>query len=115
MAVYPVRAAARLVHSSVGRTVHSRGQGLADEFDQLRAGFDALPDPGLGYVYAAAGATSLPVLEEADRLPAQRRELQAAWDKLVAQIRDEPGFKDFLTAPDIARLTSVANDGPIVN
>jgi CHAT domain len=43
----------------------------------------------------------------------QRRDLLKEWDDLLAQIRDVPGFEDFLRPPQQAALLGSGSEGPV--
>src|SRR4051812_30704873 len=44
----------------------------------------------------------------------RRMALAGEWDRLVAQVRDRPGFADFLRPPRLETLRPAAADGPVV-
>ncbi|MGW3572034.1 hypothetical protein ACWDSL_50640 [Streptomyces sp. NPDC000941] len=48
------------------------------------------------------------------QLSEMRIEAHQAWQDLVGQIRQRPGFGDFLRAPTAARLARQAQDGAVV-
>jgi tetratricopeptide (TPR) repeat protein len=74
--------------------------GLAEEFDNLRSRLD-----GLNRADGAGGPPDLARL---------RRSEYAAWDDLVARIRQLSGFGDFLRPPDIRVLARQAAAGPVI-
>ncbi|WP_308368713.1 CHAT domain-containing protein [Streptomyces sp. ISL-36] len=79
--------------------------GLAERFVSIRDRLDALE--------------AVDVAETAlGRLPTttadQRHTLASHLEELVAEIREAPGFSDFLAAPDESALLACAEDGPVV-
>ncbi|MFI6417199.1 CHAT domain-containing protein [Streptomyces sp. NPDC050842] len=79
--------------------------GLAERFVSVRDRLDALEA-------VDAAETAL------GRLPPtiadQRHALASRLEELVAEIREAPGFSDFLAAPDESALLACAEDGPVV-
>ncbi|HEV2377466.1 MAG TPA: CHAT domain-containing protein [Streptosporangiaceae bacterium] len=73
---------------------------LAEQFVRLRQAFDeppAAPGP------AGRGSVDL-----------DRRQLADEWDRLTGEIRNQPGFEDWLKPPRIAELTASAASGPVI-
>ncbi|MFE2252883.1 CHAT domain-containing protein, partial [Streptomyces lavendulae] len=77
--------------------------GLAREFEQLTDVLTAEP---------AEPAAGTPGGAERARLAALRA--SRALDELVARIRTEPGFEDFLRPPTAEQLRALAADGPVI-
>ncbi len=88
------------------------------ELERLRAHDAQLAErfSGLQEEMARAGGGSL-VSEAGDwsgrTVAEQRRDLLREWDDLLAQIRDVPGFQDFLRPPPQAALLAAGSGGPI--
>ncbi|MCK9900140.1 CHAT domain-containing protein [Frankia sp. Cpl3] len=72
-----------------------RHPGIARRFTVLRASLDQADEPG-------------------GRPAPARRNTAAAFDQLIAEIRELPGFDGFLRPPPVADLLAVAAGGPIV-
>jgi CHAT domain len=83
---------------------------LAAEFERLRD----LLDPGPGVAGTAPALAAPPPMAAAGADVQQRHALAAQWDALVAEIRNRPGFENFLQAPGLAELTAQAAAGPVV-
>ncbi|MGW6568602.1 CHAT domain-containing protein [Streptomyces sp. NPDC054975] len=79
--------------------------GLAERFVSIRDRLDALEAVDMAET-ALGRVPSTP----AD----QRHTLASRLEELVAEIREAPGFSDFLAAPDERALLACAADGPVV-
>jgi tetratricopeptide (TPR) repeat protein len=74
------------------------------------------PDGGRSpAVTAAAGAGGLGVEVTGRWAVERRREVAEAFERLIAQIRQLPGFRDFLRPPDVGTLAAAASHGPVVS
>ncbi|MFE0674899.1 CHAT domain-containing protein [Streptomyces sp. NPDC058867] len=90
---------------------------LSESLDRLRARLTRLdpPRPVAEWAGEAAGSIdSESHHSSALHRSEQRVEAHRAWQDLIAEIRQRPGFADFLQAPSAARLARQAQDGPIV-
>ncbi|MFF7080995.1 CHAT domain-containing protein [Streptomyces lavendulae] len=83
--------------------LRSAHPGLAREFEQLTDVLTAEP---------AEPAAGTPGGAERARLAGLRA--SRALDELVARIRTEPGFEDFLRPPTAEKLRALAADGPVI-
>jgi tetratricopeptide (TPR) repeat protein len=115
-------------------TLHENHPDLAAKLDAARAALDrpnALPTgtdgPGSTVEVDARGAVRDSVHDrphgdrmmpddgaDDSRLIDQRMALAREWDELVEQVRQTPGFEDFLRPPRIESLLPVAADGPVI-
>ncbi|MFB7371435.1 CHAT domain-containing protein [Streptomyces sp. NPDC056222] len=88
---------------------------LAAQLDRLRTRFAELDPP----IPAAERGSpdrgdGVPAGTSARQLSEERIAAHHAWQDLVGQIRQRPGFSDFLRAPTASRLARQAQDGPVV-
>jgi tetratricopeptide (TPR) repeat protein len=84
----------------------------ADRFEQLRTELDAPVADGPLTAPSADGALAV---FDADRARTNRRnELAAELKVLAEEIRQLPGFADFLQPPSVANLTAATASGPVV-
>ncbi|EFQ96674.1 hypothetical protein MGYG_08597 [Nannizzia gypsea CBS 118893] len=79
---------------------------LAQRFLQLQNELD-LPDPGSFPFQADSGET---LMQKASR----RYEAGKEFDSLICEIREQPGFKEFLLPPTDTEILATAKHGPIV-
>ncbi|MET8765653.1 CHAT domain-containing protein [Streptomyces sp. NPDC004658] len=94
-----------------GRTdvakLRERHPALADRYESLSHAFDR-PDE-VEYSEPLGGGTAVTPSWEL------RHRLAAEWDELIATVREQPGFEDFLELPDPGRLVAEsAPHGPVV-
>ncbi|MER7199909.1 MULTISPECIES: CHAT domain-containing protein [unclassified Streptomyces] len=101
--------------SSEQTRLHALVPELAERLDRLRIRFHKLDPPSaVGERSHAAHGEGEPVGASARHQSEERVEVHRAWQELLARIRRQPGFGDFLCAPTAARLARQAQDGPIV-
>ncbi|MFF3354109.1 CHAT domain-containing protein [Streptomyces sp. NPDC002917] len=88
---------------------------LAERLDRLHTRLAEVdpPSPAAEWEYPGR-SDGEPVGTSGRQLSEKRIEAHHAWQDLVRQIRQRPGFGDFLHAPTGARLARQAQDGPIV-
>ncbi|KAK2469065.1 hypothetical protein H9L39_19333 [Fusarium oxysporum f. sp. albedinis] len=88
-----------------------RGQhpGLADEFVRLRDELDS-PDSKPAYLISTDTTDTPSWKPEAER----RRKADQSFDRLVENIRTQPGFSNFLLPPTAAELMAAADPDPII-
>lgn len=82
--------------------LRERHPGLADQLDRVRARLDELDR-----AHTALAA-------DPRELATARQDAHALWQRLVARVRELPGFTNFMRAPEIDGLARHAHDGPIV-
>ena len=96
---------------------------LAEQHPDLAARFTALRDdldraetlPGLrGAAGGTDGAATDGRAEAARRDMERRRAAAAAFDQVIAEIRQLPDFRGFLRPPPVAELLAAAAEGPVV-
>lgn len=88
---------------------------LAERLDRLRIRLAELdpPNPAPGWDSRGHGGGE-PVGRPGRHVSEERVEAHRAWQDLVGQIRQRPGFGDFLRAPTAARMARQAQDGHVV-
>ncbi|WP_061295505.1 CHAT domain-containing protein [Herbidospora cretacea] len=79
--------------------LRERHSGLADELDEVRATLSGGEE--------ASG-------EQEQRIRDRRHQADRRWRELLAEIREQAGFEDFLSLPSATDLTSAARNGPLV-
>jgi tetratricopeptide (TPR) repeat protein len=89
--------------------------GLADEFENLRAGRDAADHISLDEQFdqesvSADGGPGTPLQQVA----ADRARMDVEWQALLARIRALPGLGDFLGRPALLTLQKQAARGPVI-
>jgi tetratricopeptide (TPR) repeat protein len=88
---------------------------LAERLDRLRTRLAELDPPSPAAEWESPGrGGGEPGGTSGRQLSEKRIEAHQAWQDLVGQIRQRPGFGDFLHAPTAARLAHQAQDGPVV-
>lgn len=88
---------------------------LAERLDRLRTRLAELDPPSPAAEQESPGrGDGEPVGTSGRPLSEERIEAHQAWQELVEQIRQRPGFGDFQHAPTAARLARQAQDGPVV-
>ena len=107
----------------------SEMRGLHTSIDQLRAvnlplakmfagvnqDLEALTVSGSQVVWMEDGQTSgHEGMDLFDRLVVKQRKLVQECDRLISQIRAQPGFDTFLIPPSFDKLCSAAADGPVI-
>ncbi|WP_438483957.1 CHAT domain-containing protein [Streptomyces sp. S186] len=86
---------------------------LAAEFEELRERLSAAPARPPAMLDSAGTALS-PTGQRAGLDAQARHALARRWDELLAEIRELPGFADFLRPPALPHLLTAAADGPVV-
>ena len=91
--------------------LEDRHPDLADEFRRLSAALDQVqaPSPAMGLPGA-----DLADLADVGRAIGHRRELAGQFDRVVTQIRSQPGFDRFLLPMPTSALLTAASAGPVV-
>lgn len=94
----------------------SRHPILAERFTTLRDVLDTAIDPATPPVVSPArGDQPAGPLVGGTRVEADRQQSVAtAFDQVIAEIREQPGFAGFLRPPEIRDLLDAAADGPVV-
>jgi CHAT domain len=87
---------------------------LAAAFADIRTKIEALDRPGVVQPGADAAASGSADKAGGEFLTLGRQDTQAAWEALLARIREQDGFNDFLLPPRVESLVAQAHDGPIV-
>jgi hypothetical protein len=87
---------------------------LADRFQQLGRRMGSLDAPTMPaqHIRDSPAYGDLQALALAAEI-AQREQLKRDWNQVLADIREVPGFSDFLCAPTPAQVISIAGPGPI--
>ena len=93
-----------------------RHPGLAAQFTALRDDLDRAGDPAGSPAAVPTGTdgTAEGRAEAARRDVERRRAAGAAFDQVIAEIRQLPGFGGFLRPPRVAELLAAAAEGPVV-
>jgi tetratricopeptide (TPR) repeat protein len=94
--------------------LRERRPDLAADVDRVRQSADAHEEnPSATWQHSLSSGSDS---EEhvAVGMALRRRQLQEEWDSILARIRAEAGFSDFLRPPSISRLARQSSHGPIV-
>ena len=88
---------------------------LAETFAGVNRDLEALTVSGSQVIWMEDGQTSdHEGMDPFDRLVVKQRKLVEERDKLISQIRTQPGFDTFLIPPSFDKLCSAATDGPVI-
>ncbi|MEU8825114.1 CHAT domain-containing protein [Streptomyces sp. NPDC048636] len=88
---------------------------LAAEFERVRDQLSTPPELSPVLRTEASGLAAPPQDErEASVIAEARHALARRWDQLLHEIRELPGFDDFLRPPSLADLVTAAAEGPVV-
>ena len=104
----------RRLHTSIDQ-LREVNLPLAKTFAGVNRDLEALIISGSRDVWMEDGQTSIHEgMDPFDRLVVKQRKLVEEHDRLISQIRAQPGFDTFFIPPSFDKLRSAAADGPVI-
>ena len=95
--------------------LHAVDLPLAEKFTAVNRDLEALTISGSSVVWMQDDQVDgREGMDPFDRLVVKQRELVEERDRLISQIRDQPGFDSFLIPPSFNTLRSAAAGGPVI-